>query len=115
MEIIVTAGEEALSPMLELPPSPLPAQRAIPWKELTTYALSGASDHAEESALLLAATQLYQETGQVPERTAILARIHQNMLARDGESAAKAWNRTKWPMIAAICERYGLAQGQAQS
>src|SRR6266487_2757670 len=102
-EITITNGEDALSLVLSLAPSPFPARRAIPWQELTAFALGGQSTSAEERELLAAATQLYQETGRVPARLEILARIRQNVAARDGESAIAGWNRKKWPWIAVIC------------
>jgi len=91
-------------PWRDLPP--LQTSYAIPWNELTAFAVVGQPTSGEELEFLTAVTQLYQETGHAPARTAILERLHQNRSVREGVTGQ--WNRKRWPMIAAFCEKYGM-------
>jgi hypothetical protein len=63
---------------------------------------------SEEAELLHAAMMLHQRTGQVPGRVEILNQLRVNVTEREGERAARRWNRKQWPKLKAICSKYGL-------
>ncbi len=121
-EFVITSYEEPLEPAwLQLWPNhpvstwaapwrDLPHQTsyAIPWNDLRAVAVVGQPTSGEELEFLTAVTQLYQETGHAPARTAILERLRQNRSVREGSGKAGRWNHKQWPIIAAFCEKYGV-------
>jgi hypothetical protein len=62
----------------------------------------------EEALVLQAAYKLHVETGKIPGRVAILKQVRAIVLEREGEIAARKWNRKKWDTIKAICRKVGL-------
>jgi hypothetical protein len=124
-EFIITPYEEPLEPAwLQLWPHhptstwaapwrdlPFQTSCSIPWSELKALAVIGQSTSGEELEFLAAVTQLYQETGRMPAKTAILERLRQNGKACEG--VAGQWNHKRWATITGFCEKYGMQAVQS--